>query len=102
MICVILIIAAVVIGIRLGRKIAEGIATPLGECEERSKLMVEGDSKSPVPVVDTQDEVKDMTDSLSAFVTRMSAIIEDLDRMMDQMADGNFDITASVEYPGDL
>lgn len=102
LICVGLILFAMITGVKFGNTIADGIAIPLSQCKDRFKAMVEGDFQSPIPVVDTQDEVKEMTDEMGVFLRTTSAIISDLNRGMGEMANGNFNIVPEVEYPGDF
>lgn len=101
-ICLAFVIAAIVIGILIGRKIARSISKPLGQCAERLELMKEGDLVSPIPEVDSGDEVQEMVDSLKELKQAMSGIVFDLDRGIKEMGNGNFDIAPEVEYPGDF
>lgn len=99
---VILILVALYQGKNIGNRIAVSIAGPLAKCVERFELLAKGDFTSPVPEVETRDEVKQMVDSMSIFTEKTSALIKDLNRGLAEMASGNFNIAPEVEYPGDF
>ncbi len=98
----IIIAISLIIGRKIGYNIAKGIADPLADCVDRFENLATGDFKSPVPEVDTEDEVKQMVDSMGAFIETINAILDDLNRSLSEMADGKFNIRPEVEYPGDF
>lgn len=103
-IIVVLILASIVISNRIGKKIADSIAVPVTACAKRLEQLAEGDLNSPVPVVDTKDEIKTLADATKTIVDGLSIIIKDEDYLLDQMAGGNFDIKSTAEeyYVGDF
>lgn len=94
----VLIIAIIVISIltamRMGDKIAKGIAEPLGALADRFKTFAKGNLSDPFPVVDTNDEVADMIASANDMAEELSLVISDSGECMLEMANGNFDITS--------
>lgn len=100
--CIIVIFVAVKMGNTVGRKISKNIAGPLENCVDRFQLMVEGDFTTPTAEIHTGDEIEQMVDSMNNFIFYMKSVIGDMDRVLGDMSQGNFDTATAVEYPGDL
>lgn len=98
----VLIVVSVKVGTYIGGRVSTDITTPMIQCSERFKTMAKGDFSSPIPEVDTEDEIAEMIASLYDFKEYLTAVINDLQRGMNEMAKGNFNIGPEVEYPGDL
>lgn len=101
-VCIFIVLLSVFLSIMRGRKIAKGIAVPLNRCIERFELMVKGDLTTPVIEAKTGDEVEQLTKAMEQLRESMKNIISDLDRGIEEMKEGNFDIAPEVEYPGDF
>ncbi|MEG0804815.1 MAG: methyl-accepting chemotaxis protein [Lachnospiraceae bacterium] len=99
---IICIIAAFIIGNGIGKKLSKAIADPLTECADRFELLQQGDFHSEVVQVDSEDELRQLSDGMRTFISSCNGIILDLDRGLNQMAGGDFDIAPEVEYPGDF
>ena len=85
--------------------IARRIANPIKESVERiNALAIEGDLASPVTIVDTSDEVGDLSRSLKKLIENLGNIIEDEHYILGSMASGNFDVHSENEesYVGDF
>ncbi|MGN0600752.1 MAG: methyl-accepting chemotaxis protein [Oscillospiraceae bacterium] len=98
------IVAAVISLINSGR-MGKNIGDPVAECTKRLKLLSEGDLTSPVPQVNTVDETRTLADATEQLVGDMNSIISDIGRMLDSMANGNFDVSSSCGegvYRGDF
>jgi len=93
----ILTIAIVIISRRISVVIAKGIADPLNKLSDRLVEFRKGDISSPFPDYKDDDEVGDMVQVVSATTTKLQKIIEDLEYLLNQMADGNFNIKTSCE-----
>ena len=98
----IIIIAAViafvvVFSTRLAKSISRSIEIPLNELSERFISFSEGDLDSPLPEIQTQDEIKDLVDSVAVMGTRLNTIINDAGRLLQEMSNGNFAITTECE-----
>lgn len=101
-VCIFIVLLSVFLSVMGGRKIAKGIAGPLNRCIERFELMVKGDLTTPVIEANTGDEVEQLTKAMEQLRESMKNIISDLDRGIEEMKEGNFDIAPEVEYPGDF
>lgn len=98
----IILIIFVIIGVaifsgKLTFVISNSIEKPLGELANRMVTFGEGDLDSPLPKVDTKDEIYDLISSVELMATRLNNIINDLSRLLEQMANGNFDIKTNCE-----
>lgn len=107
-ICRIIVIALIVIAMLLGlmvtSKISKDIAKPLAACVERLQALAHGDLHSPLPSIDSQDEIGDMVAASKLVVDDLTAVINDIEHILGAMADGNFDIRSRnrESYVGDL
>ena len=93
----ILTIAIVLISRKISVIIATGIANPLNDLEGRLEAFEKGDISSPFPDYHDDDEVGDMVAVVSATTTKLQKIFEDLEQLLNAMADGNFNIRTSCE-----
>ena len=94
---VVVIAIVVVFSTKLAKSISRSIEVPLNELSERFISFGEGDLDSPLPVINTQDEIKDLVDSVAVMGTRLNTIINDAGRLLQEMANGNFAITTDCE-----
>ena len=104
-IVVVLIIAfATVFALRLGKKIASGIVTPMNAMIERFKTFAKGDLSSPFPEVKSKDEIAEMVQEASDMASNMNLIINDAGEILGSMAEGNYVIQTKVEdkYTGEF
>ena len=103
MIIALIIIVIVVIGIsaiysgKLSLKIASGIEKTLGELSERFVTFAKGDLDSPMPVVESEDEIAELIKSVEGMAKRIHIIINDAGRLLNEMAGGNFAIATEYE-----
>lgn len=100
-ILIILIVAVImiasIVAIRVGRIMALRIAKPMAELGERLKTFEQGDISSPFPSYDGDDEVGDMIKVVGGTTQKIQKILEDMETLLDQMANGNFNINTSCE-----
>ncbi|MBR5127731.1 MAG: methyl-accepting chemotaxis protein [Roseburia sp.] len=98
-----IVVVANVVATKIGNMIAEGIAAPLQQLSGRMETFAEGDISSEFPVYEQDDEVGDMLKAVTATTEKLSTIITDLESLLGDMANGNFNIRTSCEeaYVGD-
>jgi len=96
--------AAVALSTRVGRKIAQGIANPLGKLGERLMTFARGDLSSPFPMANTGDEVEHMTKDATEMAENLNSIIHDIDEVLGEMAGGNYAVSSRIaeKYTGDF
>ncbi len=102
---IVLIVIATVISVFSSSLMARNIGNPVSSCTERIKRLAEGDLKSDVPSVNTQDETKILTDATGVLVKNINTIIGDVGYMLSEMARGNFAVSSSCSedvYCGDF
>ena len=99
-----LIIIVLLVAIIFGIKIAKNIADPTKECVDRLALFKEGDMTTPAPAIKSQDEIGVLADMTGQIVTHLKAVIDDLAFILNEMAQGNFNVHTKAEelYIGDL
>lgn len=93
----VVIISATVYATRLAVTITAGIEKPLSALKDRFATFAEGDLDSPMPAVETQDEIADLIEGVSAMADRLNLIINDAGRLLNEMAGGNFAIATECE-----
>ena len=89
------ILASVLASIVVAVKLSSNISVPMRACAERMKLLVQGDLDSPVPQVTGRDETAELTRSTAEMVAGLNTIINDIDYLLNEMANQNFDIQSS-------
>lgn len=100
---VILTIAIIIISRTISVVIANGISKPLVELEERLESFEKGDISSPFPDYNDNDEIGDMVTVVSKTTAKLQMIFEDLEHLLTDMANGNFNIKTACEeeYTGE-
>lgn len=98
------IAAAMVMATKLGKKIAQGIAVPLGELGERFRTFAGGDLSSPFPSIETGDEVELMEKNAIEMADNLNVLIHDIGEVLGEMAGGNYAVSSGVadRYTGDF
>ncbi len=101
---IVVILASILASIVVALKLSGNISTPMHACAQRMKLLVEGDLTSPVPQVRGQDETAELTRSTGDMVTGLNTIIHDINYLLTEMANQNFDIQSAHRdaYVGDF
>ena len=92
---VLVIIASILASIVVALKLSSNISVPMRACAERMKLLVAGDLESPVPESRGQDETAELTRSTAELVTGLNDILRDIDYLLTEMAQQNFDIQSA-------
>ena len=101
---VLVIVISILASIVVALKLSSNISNPMRACAKRMKLLVEGDLESPAPEVVGRDETAELTRSTGEMVQGLNTIIHDIDYLLNQMANQNFDIVSSNReaYVGDF
>ncbi len=100
----VVIIGVIIYSMKLSKVISTSIEKPLNELEDRFAVFAEGDIRSPFPVVESEDEIADLVGSVRIMADRIEAIIGDMGRILNEMAEGNFAVTTECEeqYVGEF
>lgn len=94
---VIILLVATGYSTKLATTIASSIADPLNEMKTRFATFAEGDIDSPLPQVDSNDEIAELVESISVMAERINLIIKDTGRLLNEMSNGNFAIRTECE-----
>lgn len=103
-ISIIIGIIAVIICYFMSLKMANGISTPIQLCIDRIQKLSEGDLKSSVPIINSNDEVGLLSNSIKDIIETLQDVIEDEIYLIGEMANNNFNIKSKNEgkYIGDF
>ena len=84
--------------------IANGISQPLNQLCDRLMTFEKGDISSPFPNYRDDDEVGDMVQAVSLTTAKMQRMFGDMEYLLNEMADGNFNLKTSCEeeYVGEF
>lgn len=94
---IVVIVASTIFSNRLSASIAKGISAPLQALRDRFNTFADGDLDSPLPVVETKDEVAELVATTARMSRRIGMIIKDMNRLLNEMANGNFAIRTECE-----
>ena len=105
LICIAFILAfvavAVVLAVKIGKKIILSIATPLTEIETVAKELSAGNLHSNLEY-HSKDEIGGMAHSLRKSIRILGSYVDDISRSMNEFSNGNFDVRPEVEWAGDF
>lgn len=82
---------------KLALVITKTIEKPIIELKDRFVTFAEGDLDSAFPVVESEDEIKELVESIEAMAERIHRIINDAGRLLGEMGEGNFNIATECE-----
>lgn len=101
-ITLLLFIGNIIVGKKMVKSIAGPIAEPIEIIEERIKLLSQGDLKTKVPEIKSDNETKSLADSLQKTIDNVNIYIEDIEKRLEEISHGNLDINFDVTYEGDF
>ena len=101
---IVTIAAALMFSMKIGRKIAKGIAGPLHALGQRIETFANGDLTTPFPETNTGDEVEEMGAHVLHMADNLGAIIQDMDDILGEMSRGNYTVTSQIhdKYTNDF
>ena len=101
---IVVLVGASIIAKQIAGSISSGIAKPLAELEDRFDKFAEGDIRTPFPTSSAKDEIAGLMNASHDMAERLQMIIFDVQRLCQEMGDGNFNVHSDCEiaYVGDL
>lgn len=101
---IVMVVIAFIISGRLNNATAKGITEPMDQLIKRLNEFAQGDISSPFPENKNDDEIADMVKAVSSTTAKIRMIVDDMDTLLGEMANGNFDIHSSCrdEYVGEF
>lgn len=98
LVCIVVIIAfSIYMSTHLGKKIANNIEKPVAALAERLKKFSAGDLDSDFPENEIDDEIAYMNTVARDMAGDLTLIINDMSRLMGEMAAGNFKLKTDIE-----
>lgn len=98
---VILTLGSLGIAIILSKRTTKSIVDPLNEIQVATEEIAKGELHTVIEY-SGNDEIGQVADSLRASMDTIRTYITDIDHIMKEMANGNFDITFINEFIGDF
>ena len=95
----VLIVAALIVTVALAKYITKSLTVPISEIEESANAMAAGDYDKKVSYV-SKDELGSLAASMNQMMDVTSGVINDASRALEEVAVGNFDVYAGVDYIG--
>ena len=89
--------ASVIASAKIGKRIAESIEKPIAALADRLKTFAEGDLDSEFPEHQAEDEIAFMNDEARQMAENLSLIINDINKIMASMANGDFTVNTEIE-----
>ncbi len=98
-----IIITSMVLCFIIGKKVALQLSEPINDCVNRLKGISEGDLHTHVPEVDSEDEIKVLSDAMKETIDVLNHVIADCSYVLEEMADNNFTVVSKdrTYYRGD-
>lgn len=95
---ILFIIISVIVALIAARKIGNPIVLLI----ERISKLSDGDLKSDIPVITTRDEIYTLAESTKKLINNTDEIFKDIIYILNQIANGNLNITPNEFYKGDF
>ena len=100
---VVLIFLSIIVGLFTSIRLSSAIGKPVEDCVRRISLLAQGDLKTPMPQIKSNDETGRLVKETSHIVVTLRNLIEDIEYLLNKMADGDFSVRSqhSNYYVGD-
>lgn len=98
----IVVVAFLILGGIVSIVFGNQIGNPLKECALRLEQLSEGDLKSPVPVVNSKDELGVLSNSLTILTQKLATVVGEISLNLSEMANNNFSVPDLRAYSGDF
>ncbi|MCI8805749.1 MAG: methyl-accepting chemotaxis protein [Clostridiales bacterium] len=83
-------------------RFSKSISDSINKATQRIVKLADGDLKSDVDIVNSKDEIQLLTSSLQKTVLGINYYISEIERVLSNISEGNFDIRVDGEYKGDF
>ena len=90
------------IGLFVAYRVASGIANPVRDMSDRIQLLSEGDLTSDISVIDRNDEIGTMNQSLINTVNFLREYITEISAVLGKISNGELNVEIEKEYIGDF
>ena len=93
--------ASLLIAILMGKRLIKSIALPLKEMEKAANEIAQGNLHTVI-TYESDDEIGQAAQGLRISIDKLSSYISEIDRVMEEMAGGNFNVKFMHEFSGDF
>ncbi len=90
----VVVISVYITSNKFSKKMADDIADPLAELQQRLDTFKNGDLDTPFPETRGEDEIAAIVGSASEMSEKLRMVIKDIIYLVDQMADGNYAVVS--------
>lgn len=94
-------VGTLIFGVYISGRTTKSIVRPLRQIEKAAKQMSEGNLKAEVSY-ESQNELGSLAGSMRSMIGSLNGYITDISRGMQELAQGNLNITPKVEFYGDF
>lgn len=100
----VVLVTAIFVAVLVAGWLARGISRSVNACAGRMQTLAEGDLTTPVLESRSKDETGKMMNSIRSLTAGLNELIHDIDYLLSNMSDGNFDVRSRCEerYVGDF
>ncbi|MCI8282627.1 MAG: HAMP domain-containing protein [Lachnospiraceae bacterium] len=95
------IVVAIVISMRLARFVAKLFAEPITHVKDASAELAKGNLNIQIEKM-YPDEVGEMTESFQDATGALKLMVQDLNRILHEVAEGNFNVHTEADFRGDF
>lgn len=92
------IVAILIISKKTQAALINAIATPMTACTDRISLLANGDIHTPVTVIESEDEIGELTAKTKVMVDYMSSMITSIIFVLNEFSVGNFAVKVDDKY----
>lgn len=96
-----LLALGIIISIFFAIKITNSIIIPLKEIKKAAVSMSKGDLSSEITYV-SKNNIGQLADAMRESLKTLSLYIRDIDKVVSEMADGNFNVSLTQDFRGDF
>ena len=98
---VLVIIAALVLSVKIALFVGKLFAEPIEKVKEASRQLCQGDLNINISPM-YPDEIGEMTEHFADAAATLRSYIQELGRVLEEIAAGHFDVVSEVDYRGEF
>ena len=91
-IIIVMVALSVAVAVAIAILVSNRIVKPIKQCSERIRKLSDGDLSSPAEIIKSKDETGVLSRSTHDLVEGINLIIGDVERVLGEMANGNFNV----------
>ena len=88
----VIVVAAIAFSVSIVKKLAENIGTPIRRCAERLEGLARGDLHTPIPQIESRNEIGTLLKASEVLLEEFGEIIGDIKYLLGEMSSGQGEI----------